>query len=682
MSAKRRSADSRKLLDLWSPPAGAGDPVALLATSFTFDSEFFEAECLGRFAGVQGKLGEGSAMKDLAYLLELEERLAELDVTVLVDRSYQSEGHPLRIDVVPIGQRNGLLHAKAALLVWKGWVRLFLGSANLTPAGYRRQIESTTVFDAHAGSQVPRSFFEEAADRLAELVELVPEDGLPEGPRARALRTLVAARRELQRVTLPERWPGRIEARVVLSRPGRSPLEVVDQLWKGGPARWATVFSPFFDTTDGENLPIRALAQRLAQRGERSILVLLPVDDSGSRTVVHAPASLRSAAPPGVDLELLVFEAEEEEERRTLHAKGILLESDSWLVALLGSSNFTSAGLGLSESRGHLELDLALAAPRESPEGSSLCELFEAVMGDAFDADQVDWIATEDEEESPVLLPWGFQRALLDPGPSARIELTLAAEDLPETWSVQGADGKMLLDSASWMAQGSPERIELQLPGAAAVFALLVVWTEEDIERRLAWALNVTDRGKLPPRGELRDLTVEEILQALASSRPIHEALILALERRETKRHAAGLDLELDPLKRYSSSGHLIARTRDFSRALAGLKRHLSKPAFSLSSLHWRLATAPWSPLALAQALLAEGSSQRALPGEAAFRLAELARALRTIDWTQLCQGLDAEAADREVRSVLDELRRTPVPDFEDPRLTEYVREALQGVGS
>lgn len=680
MSAKRQVTESRKLLDLWSAPAGAGDPVALLTTSFTFDSDFFEAECLGRFAGVQSKLGEGSAMKDLAYLLELEERLAELDVTVLVDRSFQSEGHPLRIDVLPIGRRGGLLHAKAALLVWKGWVRFFLGSANLTPAGYRRQIESATVFDAHAGSAVPRPFFDETIARLAELVALVPDDGLAEGPYARAARTLAAARRELEAISLPPRWPGRLDARVVLSQPGHSALGLLDELWKGGPARCATVLSPFFDTTEDANLPMKELARRLAQRGERAIYVLLPVDDSGSRAVVQAPASLRSAAPPGVALELRIFEGDEEEDRRRLHAKGILLESDAWLVALLGSSNFTTAGLGLSETHGHLELDLGFAAPIESPEGKTLLDLFDLAIGDPFDDEAVDWRAEADDEEAPVLLPWGFQRALLDPGPPRRVELKLIPAELPDSWSLRASDGKVLLDSVSWVERGSPESIELPLPGAEATFALLVTWTAEGIERSIAWAMNVTDRGKLPPRDELCDLTVEEILRALSSSRPIHEALIAALERRAAKRHATGL--ELDPLKRYSSSGHLIARTRDFSRALAGLKRHLSRPAFSLSSLHWRLATAPWSPLALSRALLKEADSQRALPGEAAFRLAELARALRTIDWAELCRGLEPEAAKLEVREVLDELRRAPVPEFEDRRLTDYVREALQGVGA
>ena len=35
-----------KLLDAWIPPEKSGEPIGCLATSFTFDNEFFEDECL------------------------------------------------------------------------------------------------------------------------------------------------------------------------------------------------------------------------------------------------------------------------------------------------------------------------------------------------------------------------------------------------------------------------------------------------------------------------------------------------------------------------------------------------------------------------------------------------------------------------------------------------------------
>ena len=38
-----------RLLDYWSPPDGAGAPMAVLATTFTLQADFFDEDCLARF---------------------------------------------------------------------------------------------------------------------------------------------------------------------------------------------------------------------------------------------------------------------------------------------------------------------------------------------------------------------------------------------------------------------------------------------------------------------------------------------------------------------------------------------------------------------------------------------------------------------------------------------------------
>ncbi len=677
--AKKQAGLSRKLLDLWQAPEGAGAPIAILATSFTFDAEFFEVECLGRFAGLQGRTGEGTAVGDLAYLLELEERLADIDVTVLVDRSFQSEGHPLRFDVLPIGVRGGLLHAKTAVLVWERWVRVLIGSANLTTAGYRRQLEVMSSFDAHSGSEVPRQFFAESLAALGELVSLVPSDGLVEGPRARAERVLRSAALELGRIDLPNAWPNRVRSKVALSRPGRSALESLRAVWQGGPARRATVISPFFDSNEQENRPVGSLVAFLAQRGERELYLLVPVDEVHSNTVVLAPKSLMAAVPTGVHCELFVFQSDEGDGARRLHAKGILLSSGAWTAVLLGSSNFTTAGLGLASTSGHLEINVAFGAPDGSDEDKALVDLFDRCLGKSLDPSLVRWEPLEDEEERPVLLPWGFSRALLEPGPPPRVEVTLDAASLPESWSIRAPNDAVLCDSDRWRREGSPESLQLSLPSDEVLFYLVVEWQEEDLVRRLGWALNVTDRGKLPPRAELGNLTVDEILMVLASTRPIHDAMAKVLVDRGTGSESKRLPIELDPLRRYSSTGHLLSRTREFSQALSGLERHLNRPAYSLAALRWRLISAPWSPTALAARLSDESLLPNALEGEAVFRLAELARALRSVKWELLAQGLDPAAARELVDEVLQRLRDIPIPDLPDRRLTDYVRAALGG---
>jgi hypothetical protein len=49
MGRRKLDATFGKPLDLWEAPVGAGEPLICISTSFTFDSMFFEAECLGRF---------------------------------------------------------------------------------------------------------------------------------------------------------------------------------------------------------------------------------------------------------------------------------------------------------------------------------------------------------------------------------------------------------------------------------------------------------------------------------------------------------------------------------------------------------------------------------------------------------------------------------------------------------
>lgn len=675
---RRDAAASRKLLDLWQPPAGAGDPVAMLATSFTFDEEFFETECLARFAAIEGRPGEGSPQRDLEYLIELEGRLAEIDVSVLVDRSSSGEGHSLRFDVLPVGVRGGLLHAKTALLVWRGWVRWIVGSANLTPAGYRSQIEAMTCFDAGTGSEVPRALFDESLSALREIVALAPPDPPGGGPRLRAERVLDAARRELDGIDLRESWPERLKTRVVLSRPGRSALTALDEVWSGGPAREAWVVSPYFDTDAETARPLEALVERLAKRGDREISFALPVDEVHSKTVVLAPSALARSAPDGVGLTFHQLRPQEEDRDRRLHAKGILLFGRDWTAALIGSSNFTVAGLGLDRARGHVELDIAFGAPRESESANELENWLRPTFGDEFDPELVAW-EPADDEESAVPLPWGFLRALLDPGPPPLVRLALDPTALPSRWSIETPDQVLVLDASELERRGRPAELDLALPEGSNVLALIVRWDDAGTWRTQGWPLNVTDRAKLPPREELRDLSAEEILAVLAATRPLHEALAITILSRGLAKAAAGLGIELDPLKRYSSSGHLFARTREFSRALAGLRRHLSRPAPTLDSLRWRLESAPWSPRFLARALLEDAGKPTALQGEAAFRLAELARTLSSIDWKPLIDGLDHREARALIDRTLDEIRATAVPEFDDPRLTAYVREALQG---
>ncbi len=73
-----------KLLSLWEPREGFGEPLGCVATTYTFDASFFELECLSRFVGLESDPHEHEAV----YLVEREERLSQVFSCVLVDASH------------------------------------------------------------------------------------------------------------------------------------------------------------------------------------------------------------------------------------------------------------------------------------------------------------------------------------------------------------------------------------------------------------------------------------------------------------------------------------------------------------------------------------------------------------------------------------------------------------------
>src|SRR5262249_40787764 len=153
--------------------------------------------------------------------------------------------------------------------------RVILGSANLTPAGYRQQIETAIAIDVDENCTVPSSVLDDLVAELRVLVDLAPDDPGPTGPKARASATvnLLAAPAE----SLPLRAGGvhTLRLAVAPARPGRSPLDTLPAVWRGPQPLWASVLSPFWD----DALPAPALAS------VRALLKGRPADRRGMRAV-------------------------------------------------------------------------------------------------------------------------------------------------------------------------------------------------------------------------------------------------------------------------------------------------------------------------------------------------------------------------------------------------------------
>lgn len=146
-----KKISDNKLLDFWSPPGPTEtdtlkkvEPISFISTSFTFESEFFEEECLTRFLCMETeKENDG-----VAFLIEREEKLAGLrGGIVIVDQQNCRGDRSLRWDLVPCRLGKGVMHAKITILHWSGCIRLIIGSANLTKNGYCINQEIFGVID-------------------------------------------------------------------------------------------------------------------------------------------------------------------------------------------------------------------------------------------------------------------------------------------------------------------------------------------------------------------------------------------------------------------------------------------------------------------------------------------------------------------------------------------------------
>jgi hypothetical protein len=666
--AKRRADPGRqRLLEAWEPPPEVGDAIGCIATTFTFDAQFFEEHCLSRFLRLETDPREDGA----AYLLEREERLATLTVTVLVDRSTAQGSQSARWDVLPVTVPGAIQHAKVAILAWERLVRVLISSANLTEPAYRKNQEVAGVLDVRDGGEVPVEVLAETLALLRSLMTLAPGADATPGPKARLGRFLARLGETTRRWTAAppkDRTAPRVVPVFVGPMPGyeRPVPERLGQLVRerGGPATQASVLSPFFDGGEGRAYPgTAALLGALTERGERAVEFLLAAERfPDGRLRLRAPRSiLRSDRKTAVFDVYPVFE-DADGEHRALHAKSLWLWNDRWHVYLIGSSNFTGAGLALPGRAPNVEANLVYVFADDGAVVRAMEATLPAWGERIADLDAVLWEpAVEEAEDGPggrPVLPAGFEEALFTPAAEGgTLLLRLAPEGLPSEWEVRvpggtGEASQVVLACGQWEAAESPRTVERAWRQLRTPTVLDVHWRGGSGEAlTAAWPVNVTDLDGLPPPDELRHLSLETLVEILGSRRPLHEA-VLAARHRMAERALTGdgaTPPELDPHRRVRTETFLLQRTRRVARAIEQLLARVGRPTPHGDALAWRL-RGPVGPLALAGAIAAEASSA----GEAAFLLADLALALGRLDVRAMATGVP----EAEVRAALDAVRR------------------------
>lgn len=616
--SRRKAADEvfGKALALWEPPEGAGEPRICIASTFTFKADFFETECLGRFLGMDAHPTESDA---ISYIVEREEKLAAAHVAVLVDRRHAREKESLRWDVLGVLLPGAIQHSKIALLAWANHVRLIVGSGNLTEPGYRKNLEVFGALDlSRKGGGDVRSMGR-VLDFLNELIEAAVGVDAEHAPKRRASDALKAVR------SLIRNWP-HVDATnpvLVLGGSGRSVLAQVEEAWpSNSPPRRAYVVSPFFDCDGTE--AANALLQTLAKRRPREIYfdVRMQTGPDGHTRVFASLPMVRYAATQA-DVFVRRVEPEQNGEIRALHAKMICLENDDCLLTLIGSSNFTRAGLGV-RGTGNFEANLVYRARAADPESRVLQKLWPEVGEDRLDIESAALIwdpeLDEGEDGACPALPACFEEASFVPGGDPALVITLR-DPLPTAWSIRVDGSNEPLISSSHTKSG---KHIIAWQGAAVPFVLEVTWSLQDRPQVASWPVNVSNPAMLPPPEALRSLTLEELLVVLASTRPMPQAVADVLAKRKIK--MTNGEAHLDPLRRFDSQTFVLRRTKRLAAALERLRERLEHTASSREAFEWRL-FGPIGPMALAESYVREVGST----GEARFCLAEIALTLRRV---------------------------------------------------
>lgn len=664
-----------RLLDLWRGEEAFGRPLGCVTTTFTFDAELFEEQCIARFLSIQSNPNESAK----AYLLEREEKMSQCFACVLVDRAHVAPDRSLRWHLLPVTlPHGGVLHAKITLLVWENWIRVLIGSANLTESGYRRNQEVMAALDFGPEGNPPPELLTECVAFLDRVRNFAPGSDRKEGGPQAALAEFLRSVQRRASALVPAARADAECALVPLCPGDKSVVEQLRDLWKWPAPVNAWVLSPFYDKDAQASETAARFAALLTSKGGRRLVFTGPGRHLPDGTVqIDVPEVLQQSSHSSLEHGFSVIyqrvEIEGKLEDRALHAKSVWLERNGHVLYMLGSSNFTAAGLGLHPGH-NIELNVAYVISDCASQFGKLCIQSWPPEEELDDLDGVQFLAdglTDSAENAAApLLPGAFGLALycLD-AQGARLELEIERKAVP-VFEVRTKNGEMLIDSPGWLRGGGSKLIVIRWEAKRPPSSLEVRWRDaERGECTAHWIVNVADMSSLPAPEELGSLSLAELIEILTSARPMHEVVMRILERWE-KKTVLGATVEVDPHKKVDTSQFLLRRMRRVAQALEGMRERLQQPVGSAEALRWRL-HGPIGPIALAKRLSEED------PDGAAFMIAEVATTLRGVSWRPVA-SLTRHAISVEVDKTLQALHEFAIKAPAPANLAIYVRASFK----
>ena len=658
------------MLELWRPPPGAGDPIGCLATTYTFTPGLFDEQCLARFLEVESEPDR----EDLAFLLERESRLGSVYAGVLVDHTKSGVEHSLRWDVLPVRVPSGKQHAKLSVLAWSNHIRIIVASANLTEPGYRTNHEVAATVDL-SPKKADGELLKQAVSFLRDLLAFVPgsQNDTPEVQRA--VNYLAQVERQAEAWVHPRRKRTvrqQFACTLPAFRPGqgaRSSLEEAIAACRrcGGSPHEAWIASPFFDVDDDSGRVAAALCQSMARGRDREIYFCVPaVRDDIELPVPRLAAPKAIASTPlkyrgRVTVEILP-DFDEDKNRRPWHAKMLALRGHTYTALLVGSSNFTCAGLGVA-SHWNAEANLVsmverVAYGREAGNLEAIWPPMELVD----DWDAAEWLGPQpdhDEEEGAIAppIPGGFLSGTYRAGHDRQIVLYLDPARVPAEWRIHacGRDERELITQSAWVDSGSPAVVTLNWSPPQPPDRLLISWDG----REAFLPLNVENGHQLPPPARLEQMSADDMLWILASADPSVAFRAWARGQQASDTFDTDLDsatpIDLDPLRHHDLQATFLHRIRRRARILAQLRAKLQRPVWGRPALEWRL-RGMIGIETLAERLVREVDSTDGPVDEALLTLADFLIVLREVDYQPSDGSLTQPEFEEVFRPFLREL--------------------------
>ncbi len=679
MKKDRRST----MLECWRPPAGAGDPIGCLATTFTFDPGFFEEECLSRFLGIDSHPDRNG----LAYLLERENMLGATYAGVLIDHQQAGVDHSLRWDVLPVRlPQNRCQHAKIAVLAWAGRIRIVVASANLTPSGYRSnqevvgtldltpegtdhsQLDACCRFLSHLLTYVPTVGETDAIhQRTGNFIDQIRQHAAPwapDNPRNCRFKPCIV-------FNLAEPDKASADTRTALNG-GHALDGCLDKcIHFGGAPSFVKVASPFFNQHEKNDVPDEVtarLCKRMARGYRRTLTFCVPelAPDKAAIPRLAAPKTIKDTALRYVDR--LFVESlpptDPDKNFRPWHAKMLWLENASYAALMIGSSNFTSPAMGL-HTVNNAEANLLYITPLQAyaKQKGELAQCWPETKR-ILDIENIEWTGlqyelgeTETDRNPP--LPQGFLAARFQAGGAPEIDLHFLPDKLPDQWQILGGpfNTGLVLDSSQYKEQNNPAVVRISWKGKETPGKMLVQWQD----RQAFWSVNVENDQDLPLAREIQAMSVHDLILIL-SAHDYSMAIRAWASRQSADPEEENLEdavpAELDPLKRFRLQETFLHRIRTRARMLAGVRRNLQRPAWTEKVLPWRL-EGMLGIKCLAEKIMAVTHDGNQAFGEAVLELTDFFIMLNDVQYQQAPGAIDQAQFEAVFRPFVNRLLET-----------------------